>query len=80
MSSNKNMAFPAFDEQGSPGEAMGLTKREYFAAIVLQGLAGRTEERARTEEHRAKDQAEQAVMYADQLIKALSSSDNFHDA
>lgn len=71
MSNDKNIAVPPLEDAGVNGEAIVLTKREYFAAIVLQGLAGRVEERARTEENRAKDQAEKAVMYADELIKAL---------
>ena len=71
MANDQNIAFPPLGEDGDNGEAIHLTKREYFAAIVLQGLAGRIEERSRTEESRAKDQAEKAVMYADALIKAL---------
>ncbi|GAB3546403.1 hypothetical protein [Spirosoma fluminis] len=43
----------------------GLTKREYFAALALQGLLARSNEL---------DTADQAVRFADDLIKALNVS------
>lgn len=32
------MVFPALDNEGNYGNEKGLTKREYFASLVLQGL------------------------------------------
>jgi len=48
------------------GQFHGLTKREYFAAMVLQGL----------HERRYTEAAMQAVKYADELIKELNKTAN----
>lgn len=47
-------------------ETEGLSKREYFAAAALQGLAGATKA------HFADDTAMGAVVLADALIAALN--------
>ena len=51
----------------------GLTKREYFAAMALQGLASRQGSPAFEHE------AEQAVKYADALLKQLESKNDKQD-
>ena len=57
-------AFPYSEDQTT-----GLTKREYFAAIALQGLlAGRNIESELSQD----DWAEMAVQHADALIEALN--------
>ena len=39
MSNEANMpAFPSFDAEGRCGPTIGLTKREYFAAMAMQGV------------------------------------------
>lgn len=54
-------AFPSFPIEG------GLTKREYFAAMALQGLLASDLK----EEHSVEAQAQNAVWAADALIEAL---------
>ncbi len=59
-------AFPQSEEQ-----TLGLTKREYFAAMALQGLlAGRMAD----SEVSAQEWSEWAVEYANELINALNST------
>jgi hypothetical protein len=48
------------------GQFHGLTKREYFAAMVMQGLISTNRN----------DAAVQAVKYADELIKELNKTAN----
>lgn len=50
----------------------GLTKREYFAAMALQGLAANT---FAWQELDPESQAELAVLYAEELVKALNASE-----
>jgi hypothetical protein len=47
----------------------GLTKREYFAAIMLQGLVTLSSHQQSHESH-----ATQAIAYADALINALNKT------
>jgi hypothetical protein len=49
------------------GNFNGLTKREYFAAIMLQGLVTLSSHQQSHESH-----ATQAIAYADALINALN--------
>lgn len=53
----------------SSDDNSGLTKREYFAAIALQGLLSNPEESARTNNQ---DVARKAVFFADKLIAELN--------
>ena len=53
----------------SSDDNSGLTKREYFAAIALQGLLSNPEEYARTNNQ---DVARKAVFFADKLIAELN--------
>ena len=51
------------------GNFNGLTKREYFAAIMLQGLVTLSSHQQSHESH-----ATQAIAYADALINALNET------
>lgn len=64
--------FPVTREIGNgfittPEDTMGLTKREYFAALVLQGIF------AADMFNNAQDKADYAVKCADKLIIALNN-------
>lgn len=58
---------PAFPIPGMDMQYPGLTKRELFAAMILQGMASNSSHTAAPYEAFAKG----AVMGADALIKAL---------
>lgn len=62
-------AFPiqSSDAQGSLVAEQGITKREYFAAMALQGFAAHEKEGGWI----ATSAARQAVEYADALLAAL---------
>ncbi len=69
----RDNAFPIFSAQGcSDPDLRGLTKREYFAALAMQGLLASEVcgdfERTRT----AEQVAQHAVNQADMLIEALN--------
>ena len=39
MTNGNDLAYPTFDQNGiCPSSSEGLTKREYFAAMAMQGL------------------------------------------
>jgi len=66
MKNAKQMAFPT---QVVNGELhTGLTKREYFAAMAMQGLISK-----QGELNNAEIRARIAVIHADELLKALES-------
>lgn len=48
--------------------AMGLTKREYFAAMAMQAIISRP-----TDSNNAESRARLAVVHADELLKALET-------
>lgn len=65
-------------EQAFPGQVHlrgdGLTKREYFAALAMQGLISSETETFRfAQQDRRKLLAEEAIKTADALIKELSN-------
>ncbi len=63
-------AFPQFQPDNVPGVGwFGLTKREYFAAMAMQGLSAHA---YATGESSAKVIAAWAVKQADALIAALN--------
>lgn len=68
MSMSNDMAFPVLDRSQTPNgtEQLGLTKREYFAAIAMQGWIAcgvcSSDEECATN----------AVAAADALLKELS--------
>ena len=61
-------AFPYVD--ALKNSQPGLTKREYFAIMALQGLCA-----GRTEYEKPGANIKQAVELADQLLEALSTQD-----
>ena len=70
---------PAFPINGSVGSSdgdfnPGLTKREYFAAMALQGLSVQAiaGHHNTPEPRNVKEKAEHAVMLADALLAELS--------
>lgn len=64
MTDPNAQAFP-LDVEGNATYDGGLTKREWFAGMALQGLASDTE-------IRIEDAADLAVEYADLTIRALN--------
>jgi len=50
-------------------DAMGLTKREYFAVLILQNTA-----QGNVADSSIKSNTEFAIKYADELLKQLSKS------
>lgn len=64
-------AFPVKSQQGFVSE--GMTKREYFASMAMQGLCACSIAGS----HKMFDVlAKEAVLYADELIKALDNPKN----
>lgn len=59
---------PAFPHPLEPIKYRGLTKREYFAAMAMQGLI------AELTEKNAEEQAKLAVIHADALCAELEKS------
>lgn len=67
ITKHTDFAFPVFDDQGGVEDGcQGLSKREYFAAIAMQGLCSGTAMSAAT-------LAQEAVKQADALIEALNA-------
>ena len=66
-------AFPNYSHADGEGSCFqpGLTKREYFAAIALQGFAANPHSGI----HSDRELATFAVSLADELIKALNKSE-----
>lgn len=73
MKTEQNDIINAFEEtDGSGGHYhthMGLTKREYFAAMAMQGILSKGGGGGAINPVRA---ANDSVMFADELIKALN--------
>ncbi len=66
----ENKELPAFANPGSdqgPGSS-GLTKREYFAAMAMQGLCANS---IPGSQHMTKNLVQEAIEYADELLKQL---------
>jgi hypothetical protein len=51
---------------------LGLTKREYFAAIAMQGMLSKMEDALKREQQFIDNVAIKAVRYSDALINALN--------
>lgn len=64
-----NNTEPAFPRERNPNLYPGLTKREYFAAMAMQGIVGRNDYSPRDE---GKWIVEISVEIADKLLKQLS--------
>ena len=67
MTDGKTTAFPLAFDIGGNAYTLGLSKREYFAAIALQGLLAADSFRTMDERVR------KAVQAADALIAALNA-------
>lgn len=65
----------AFPQENNFTMEFGLTKREYFAAMALQGLAGDTGIQYYGDPMFIKSTAEQAVDLAEALISALNEKE-----
>jgi hypothetical protein len=60
--------WPAFPESGRSGSISGLTKREYFAGLAMQGICANPSDGNFTDREHA---METAVAVADTLLAAL---------
>lgn len=62
-----DMAFPVLDRTQTPNETeqLGLTKREYFAAMAMQSIAA-------TWDGHIAEMAARSVVVADALLKELA--------
>ena len=72
----QELAFPFVETREMQGESIsfGLTKREHFAAMAMQGLALHAIGGAPCDsEHRIKYAALDAVKIADALLRALAA-------
>lgn len=71
MTTSNEMAYPAFDDRGEcNSDATGLTKREYFAAMAMQGIC--SAEADNEEPMIFKNVAAASVAVADALINELN--------
>jgi hypothetical protein len=70
MENSNKPAFPIEDSENAT--AYGLTKREYFAAMALQGYLSCWAGMNTSPSH--KSAAESAVLYADALLYELSKT------
>lgn len=79
MTAANDMAFPCLDEAFTPNGSIqtGLTKREWFAGMAMQGLAGNHADAFSDDfgSHAASKVARAAVLHADALLKALTPVD-----
>lgn len=72
MENGKEQAFPFVGSHSDEHPelitplSLGLTKREYFAGLAMQGICAQS-----FNERKNKDIAENAVILADELLKAL---------
>ena len=75
MKNGQQSAFPLTYKQGVPTEVeTGLTKREYFAAIAMQGMLSNPNLGILHEGQRYIDQillAKSSIVFADELLKQL---------
>jgi hypothetical protein len=65
MENGKQSAFPLDGNHIGHPDTIGLTKREYFAGLAMQGLL------AQDSWASEKVLAENAIIYADELLKQL---------
>jgi hypothetical protein len=72
MSNGNDMAFPVLDKSQTPNDTtqLGLTKREYFAAMAMHGFIASFVGDASPQPART---AEAAAAYADALLQRLES-------
>jgi len=71
MNPSSKFAFP------TNGYSNGLTKREWFAGMALQGMLSASHEQLRDEVYQNSDKAATwAYQYADAMLKEENSGDN----
>ena len=73
----RNGTFRMFPIDGkNPIKFNGLTKREYFAALAMQGLVSKIDNCSsdKTALNRARDLANRAVVVADALLNSLEKN------
>jgi hypothetical protein len=68
----RDLAYPGKDPNGN--EYTGLTVREYFAALAMQGLLSQPAPDAFINQNESISLAREAVLKADALIEALNES------
>ena len=75
MTNGNDLAYPTFDDKGICPDSYsgGLTKREYFAGMAMQGYCGGEFTGQSGMPH--KDMAEWSVEMADALIEALNKTE-----
>lgn len=64
----------AFACASDGGHQLGLTKREYFAALAMQGIVGKVYHQSRLDKERI---AESSVEIADILLEKLAKPKRF---
>lgn len=69
-----DQAFPSTEDGFNPHHP-GLTKREYFAGLALQGELANSISAIRWQKGEADDLARRCVIFADALIKELEKKD-----
>lgn len=62
---NKNGIYSSYDTNGG---SIGLTKREYYAGLALQGLLSNY---AKVERRNYEEAVQHAIAYADELLRQL---------
>ena len=68
---SKEPAFPLVETEAvRESVSLGLTKREYFAGLAMQGLISKTGFTT-TYENKQKNLAQEAVKFADSLLSEL---------
>lgn len=72
MTNGNDLAYPTFDDKGICPDSYsgGLTKREYFAGMAMQGIVSHC-----YKDHPDQRIAESAVMMADALIEVLNKTE-----
>jgi len=75
MENSNKLAFPILETDITSPIDLGLTKREYFAGLAMQGLCSNSEWAEITKETIAKE----AVKLSDRLLKELEAKSKKKD-
>lgn len=73
MSNRDEPAFPMVEQRGEEGQRYGLTKREYFAGLAMQGLCADPSYRVLISS--AEHAAQNAVAIADAILAELERTE-----
>lgn len=74
MTNQKDSAFP-LNTGGRYEPEFGLTKREYFAALALQGIVSSNEMMGKSLNEHYSRTSQMAISYADALINELNKDE-----